>query len=59
MESGVAFVVMGFGGCQCPLSSDPRRVANQAPESKRGKQHQSTEPTRLTSATVWRSPISP
>ena len=33
-------------------------MAKHAPESKRGKQAQSIEPSRPTSAAVWRSPRS-
>ena len=43
---------------QRPCSGVPSSAAKQAPESKRGKQHQSIEPSRPTSAAVCRSPIS-
>ena len=43
---------------QRPLSGVPSRAAKQAPESKRGQQSQSTEPSRETSAAVWPSPMS-
>ncbi len=42
---------------QWPFSSVPSRAAKQAPESKRGRQSQSTEPFLPMSAAVWRSPI--
>jgi hypothetical protein len=35
------------------------RLMNTPPESKRGMQHQSIDPSRPTSAAVWQSPISP
>ena len=38
--------------------AEQERDDAEAPELKRGKQHQSTEPARLTSAAVCRSPIS-
>ena len=44
---------------QRPCSGVPSSAAKQAPESKRGKQAQSIEPSRPTSAAVWRSPIRP
>ena len=37
---------------QRPCSGVPSSDAKHAPESKRGKQHQSIEPSRLTSADV-------
>ncbi len=43
---------------QRPLSGVPSSAAKQAPESKRGKQSQSIEPPRSTSAADCRSPIS-
>ena len=43
---------------QRPLSGPPSSAAKQAPESKRGKQSQSIEPSRSTSAAVCRSPRS-
>ena len=43
---------------QRPFSGPPRSAAKQAPESKRGKQHQSIEPLRSMSAAVCRSPRS-
>ena len=43
---------------QRPLSGVPSRAAKHAPESKRGQQSQSTEPSREMSAAVWPSPIS-
>ena len=43
---------------QRPFSGVPSSAAKQAPESKRGKQSQSIEPPRSTSAAVCRSPIS-
>jgi len=42
---------------QRPWRSLPSSAAKQAPESKRGRQSQSIEPLRETSAAVWRSPI--
>ena len=39
---------------QAPFSFPPNNAAKQAPESKRGKQSQSTQPSRLTSAQSWR-----
>ena len=41
---------------RCPAA--PSSAAKHAPESNRGKQHQSIDPSRLTSAAVCRSPIS-
>jgi hypothetical protein len=35
------------------LRSSPSSAAKHAPESKRGRQSQSIEPSRLTSAAVW------
>jgi hypothetical protein len=40
---------------QRPCSLSPSSAAKQASESKRGKQHQSIEPRRWTSAAVCRS----
>ena len=42
---------------QRPCSGVPSRAAKQAPESKRGKQSQSIEPSRPTSAAVSQSPM--
>ena len=42
---------------QRPWGSSPSSAAKQAPESKRGRQSQSIEPSRPTSAAVCRSPI--
>ena len=42
---------------QRPWSGVPRSDAKHAPESKRGKQHQSIDPSRLDSAAVCRSLI--
>ena len=51
-------VAAAFGSTtQRPFSSSPRSAAKHAPESKRGKQSQSIEPSRLTRAAVWRSPM--
>ena len=44
---------------QRPLSFVPRSAAKQAPESKRGRQSQSMEPSRPTSAPVSVSPMKP
>ena len=41
-----------------PCSGVPSSAAKQAPESKRGKQSQSMDPSRLTRAAVWQSPMS-
>ena len=41
---------------RCP--SVPTRAAKQAGLSKRGQHSQSIEPSRLTSAALWQSPIS-
>ncbi len=43
---------------QRPLPGSPRRAAKQAGESNRGRQSQSTEPSRPTSAAVAVSPMS-
>ncbi len=43
---------------QWPCSSSPSRAAKQLGESNRGRQSQSTEPSRPTSAAVCRSPMS-
>jgi hypothetical protein len=43
---------------QRPCFSSPSSRAKQAPESKRGKLHQSIEASRPMSAAVCRSPIS-
>jgi hypothetical protein len=42
---------------QCPFSGVPTNAAKQAGLSKRGQQSQSMEPSRLTSAALWQSPI--
>jgi hypothetical protein len=42
---------------QRPFSGPPSRAAKQAPESNRGRQSQSIDPSRLTSAAVRQSPI--
>ena len=42
---------------QCPRVAVEQRP-NALPESKRGRQHQSIEPSRETSAALWQSPIS-
>jgi hypothetical protein len=44
---------------QRPCSGPPRMAAKQAGESNRGRQSQSTEPSRETSAAVWRLLRSP
>ena len=44
---------------QWPFSASPSSAAKSAPESKRGRHSQSTEPSRLTSAADCRSPMSP
>ena len=43
---------------QRPLSGVPTSAAKQAALSKRGQHSQSIEPSRLTSAALWQSPIS-
>jgi len=42
-----------------PFFGSPTRAANTASESKRGRQSQSIDPPRLTSAAVWVLPIMP
>ena len=42
---------------QRPLSGVPTRAAKQAGLSKRGQHSQSIEPSRLTRAALWQSPI--
>ena len=44
---------------QNPWSVSPTRWAKHAAESKRGRQSQSIDPSRPTSAAVWVSPIRP
>ena len=43
---------------QRPCSGSPSKAAKHAPESNRGRQSQSMEPSRPTNAAVWQSPIS-
>ena len=45
--------------CQRPWLSSPSRAAKHAPESNRGRQSQSIDPLRPTSAAVRMSPMSP
>ena len=62
-----AVAVAAFGVLHLALRSEqpatvplvPEQAAKHACESKRGKQSQSIEPLRPTSAAVWRSPIRP
>jgi hypothetical protein len=54
----VTFIGRAGATIHRPCSGPPKSAAKQAPESNRGKQHQSIEPSRLTNAAVCRSPIS-
>jgi hypothetical protein len=55
---GVTFRTSLVGAiCQRPFSGVHKMAAKHAPESNRGRQSQSKEPSLVTNAAVWQSPI--